>query len=655
MPTLLEARANDVVDAEMAWIVPQRMQPMAEWLVEHWRDRYGNRFNKTQVPWVTAPEGPCDAVDNPQYNEIWLQWAARTFKTTFGQAMLSRRAHQAPCMMMFATRNEELCKRVIRRYWHMLDNTPELKHHLPIERFRNATRVNFTHNTAEIIGTWAGSKSGLADESIPVGAANEVDKWEHASTSTEGDPLPRFLKRGGEWPDRKFLIESTPGEEGHSRVERGRLIGTNHRYMVPCPHCGYFQEIVFGNGKEPPGIFWDKPKSGVSELTLARKTAHYVCGNPGCHKRIHDVHQFEMSNRGVWVPEGCEVDHDRAMQARDLPQFDRSWLIGEPARDGNIYSSQLSVFHALFHGYGEMAVDFLRKREKEADRRQWLNEEAGLTWSRQRRTQKWRELYARICDRSLPPSVVPVWASMLTAAIDRQKDFFVWAVFAWGPGNRHHLVEYGDAESLEAIRAEILSHEYQHEDGEGGLRIAFTLVDNGYRPDSAVEEFCLQSVTQHGIHVWTCEGSEGRLKFDVEERQKPRAKPGHEPQPRDGMVFYAVDTWRTQEWIEKLLHARQLGDPGSGSIHAADVEQHQDLLEQLLNEELKVKQTATGHESRRWERVNSDIPNDYRDIWRYAFCAMLAERRGRAIPRRGEQPVVRRAVVTVEGGRKSEW
>ena len=99
---VIGSREYQLVGASFAAVVPKRMPPLAEWLVESYYDRRGNPFNASQVPWVTAPNGPCDAMDNPRFNEIWLQWAARTFKTTFGQAVMQRQSQYDPCLMMFA-------------------------------------------------------------------------------------------------------------------------------------------------------------------------------------------------------------------------------------------------------------------------------------------------------------------------------------------------------------------------------------------------------------------------------------------------------------------------------------------------------------------------------------------------------------------------
>lgn len=470
---------------------------MREWLVESYCDRRGAPFNEHQVPWVTAPNGPCDAIDNPQYNEIWLQWASRMFKTTLGQALMQRQSHYDPTLMMFATRNENLCKQVMRRHYETLDSSPLFRDVIPRPKVRNATTVDFPK--CRIVGTWAGSKSGLADESVLIGHANEVDKWEHPSTSEEGDPLPRFLKRGGEFPDRKFLVESTPSQKGSSRVERGLESGTNCRYWVPCPFCHKFQPLHFES------VEWD----GRSDTDKARDTAQYQCVH--CDKMIHDEYRYDMMNAGVWVHAGCTVDDDLAMHARELQQsepFNYRWMLGEPLHNTNIYSSQLSVFYALFHGWGDIAVDFLRKKSSIVDYRQWITEEKGETWilDNAMRELPWEELATKLVRPGAARGVVPEGFSLITIQFDRQSEEkhdkpIPYMVCAWDHERRCHIVDYdyvvGQEEILQVVR-----HRYEHADGGEAIRASRVLADSGFQPSRQRE--IIQAIKKTGVRAQLC-------------------------------------------------------------------------------------------------------------------------------------------------------
>ena len=613
----------DFVDLFKRSIVPIEIPLMRNWLCRSFYDRKGNRFNENQVPWVTAPNGPCDAMDNPRYNEIWLQWASRMFKTTFGQAVMQRQAQCDPSLMMFATRNENLCRQIIRRFYETLEVNPAFRDEIPTRKARNATTISFQR--CKIVGTWAGSKSGLADESIMVGHANEVDKWEHPTTSEEGDPLPRFLKRGGEFPNRKFVIESTPSQKGVSRVERGRENGTNCRYWVPCPFCEKFQPLEFTQ------IEWE----GRGNADMARRTSRYVCTY--CNKEALDEHRYLMVNHGVWVHAGCQVDHTKAKYARDIREtdggFEYPWMIGEPLHDSNIYSSQLSAFYALFQGWGDISVDFLRKRNSVVDFRQWITEEKGETWEPTQNVRElpWQELIERMVRPGTVRGMVPDGFSLVTVQFDRQSTEkhdkpFPYMVCAWDNKKRCHIVDYDYVVGLEEL-LQVVRHRYVHQDEGDAVSVARVLADSGFEPGRQLD-ICRNITAKLGVRAQLCKGSTVDLnKLYNEKPIKDRSS-----KMQNHWLIW-VDTLRSQDWAIRVLHRLNQDDPEGLSVYDAPLEEHEDLGRQLLNDE--------EDEKGKWNRIHKAEPNDYRDCLRYGKICMERETRSRA-PRRRVTPEVKR-------------
>lgn len=593
---------------------------MAEWLREFFYTPDGRAFDEFSVPWVTAPQGPCWAYDNPQFNLFWLQWAARMFKTNFGLSTMMRRMHLDPCDLMFATPDETNCKQVFGRWWRMICNCPALRDEAPIPRWQAKTHIELARSRC--YGGWPRGKSRLADKSLPAGVANEVDKWEHLSTSTEGDPLPRFLKRGAEYPDRKFVIESTPGTRGRSRVESGRLQSTNHAWHVPCPHCGKYQTLEFGNGTEPGGIHWDKLPNGASDRDLARRTAHYVCRH--CEGRVDDMHRPQMEGLGVWVPFGCEVDHERAMVARELPPDDTSWLRGEQAHGGNHYGSHISVFHALFHGFGNMAEEFLQKKARVQDLRQWTNEDKGETWEYISRQQTWETLGSRIVVE-VPRGRVPAEHSVVTIGVDKQEGYYVYTVCSWGAKQSGHVVEYGIAQDVNVLH-DLIRTKWQREGGEM-LKPLATMVDSGYRP-ADVHRFVMDAVAS-GLPVRACRGSNTRLAGYYQNKQNTSRASA------PGQWVTWVDTHSTQDWLDECLNSRTPLDAGGLSLFADSLAEHQDFLEQMLNDALVSDLDTANLVRERWQRIDPMVPNDYRDCVRYAFVGLMLV--ARRVPQRTGQ------------------
>lgn len=601
---------------------PRTNVSAADWLRVNFYDQAGNSFDETQVPWVTAPHGPCWAYDNPQFRQIWLQWAARMFKTNFGLGMLMRGMDTRPEETMFATPDETNCKGVFGRFWKMLEHCPRLRDQCPIPQRQSKTRIALRRSVCH--GAWPRGKSRLADKSIRIGHGNEIDKWTMESTTTEGDPLERFKKRGAEYPDRKFVLESTPSVRGKSNVEHGRLNSTNHRYQVPCPHCCKFQPLEFGDGTTPGGIFYDKTAAGESTVDLARRTAHYVCRH--CEGRIEDMHRPGMMLAGVWVPAGCEVDHERAMDARNLPPDDRSWLRGEPLSWGSDYGSQISVFYALFHGWGTIAADFVAKHKSPNKLRQWINEDKGETWE-PRRSKSTPEKVGERLASSIPRGVVPAWGKLLTVTIDQQAaegGFRLWAAIAHGHDWRAHVVDYGLAHTLEEVWNHVISRSWTHADGGNEMRAHAAAADSGW-DTKATYDFA----NRHPGFL-ACKGSNTDLS----------GRPYRLSRVQDGehtgqeLLTIATDYWETD--LQARLEDRRPDEPESLSI-CAGADRDMEFLEQLCNGTIGDKTDNRGNAKLLWVKKNDGAPNDFRDAVRYglALATCFVEENG-GFPARSE-------------------
>lgn len=599
---------------------------MADWLRENFRTDEGKAFDEFTVPWVTAPNGPCAAVDNVKYQTVWLQWAARMFKTQFGQSVQMMTADRAPCRMLFASTDETMVKRVFGRLWEMCEHCPPLRDHVPPERLRNKTHITLL-SKCDIHSGWPRGKSRLADLSIRVGHANEIDKWVVESTTTEGHPLARFRKRGDQYPDRKFILESTPGQKHKSAVEDGRLQSTNCRYEVPCPHCGKFQKLIMGDGEHPGGIFWEKDTGGRSTPEIAAKTAYYVCKH--CQQHIYDIHRPDMMNSGVWVHEGCTVDHEAALRAREFPPDDRSWMLGEPMRDGTDYGSQISAIYALFWGWGQIAARFLQSKRRTQNLRQFINEDLGETWEVSER----KDGPEQICQRMVVPrerGQVPQEYPLLTIGIDKQKDHYVYVVKAWGAESRSHTVDYGEcwgkgdgSGGLAELRA-VLQREWPVQGGRPAIRIRQGLIDSGHYPKD-VARF-VADCKRSGVNLLACKGSSAQLNamFRKSVQGRDSAMPGQ--------VLVLVDTSETQNWMEDVLYRLSPSDPWGMSIFAGSYFDHENYIAQLLNDAPMDALDARGNIKVTWDRVNPHDPNDYRDCERYALAASMVIRPERLAP-----------------------
>ncbi len=104
------------------------------------------------------------------------------------------------------------------------------------------------------------SPAGLASRPVRYLLMDEIDRWE-ASAGAEGDPR-RWPSRGRRtfW-NRKIVMVSSP-TRGASRIEQAWLESDQREYHVPCPHCGQYQRLIWGQVEWPDG----KPRGSAIPL-----------------------------------------------------------------------------------------------------------------------------------------------------------------------------------------------------------------------------------------------------------------------------------------------------------------------------------------------------------------------------------------------------
>jgi phage terminase large subunit GpA-like protein len=588
-----------------------------EWFRENIFAANKSPYSHSAYPHIGAPGGPCDALDDPRVKTIWLQWASRLGKTFFGQCALMYFAATNPSPMMLASESENLAVQVTSRTYQMLEECSPLKDQLRPAYKRKQNQIDF--DNCKVYVAWARSVGTLADKAVRFGHANEIDKWEHQSTSKEADPLKLFDDRFKEFPSHKRIKESTPTVKGKSRVERGRIGSTNCRFYVPCPNCGHYQTLRMDRMK------WDHDEGGRSSRDLSRRTAAYHCES--CDKSIVDERRGIMLRRGVWCPEGATVNSERAAELFDdnsrvtsgykwTGWRNAKWIEGTPSHDDADAGYQLSSLYALTLGWGDVAAEFVEVKDRPQLLRNFINQWMGETWELANRKQTWEKLGERIIAANQERYTLPEWASLVTVGCDRQIDKFVYVVDAWGPDRRSTTIDYGEAENLGDIRERVISKFYPHVNG-------FTLIDSGYKP-LGVHEFCIECL-QSGLQVWPCKGSATALnaEYQMSTLGKNTAMPG--------MKLFHIDTIRTQTWLDNQIHSLTKDDPTGTSVFNGPLAAHQDFLEQLLNDAAILDLDKHNNDREAWERISTDIPNDFRDCKRYAYVAMLIATRGAAI------------------------
>lgn len=632
-----EGEAPATNDASFLWGALRSFTPRRDWLTIDWfrakivTDQK-RAYDHESYPHIGAPGGPADEFDNPYCRSIALQWATRLGKTFFGQAAVIRTADTDPAQMLFVSANEKLAIEVTKRTYKMLRARAELAGLLlKCEADQKQDLIEF--NECEMFVGWARSAATLADKNIKVGHANELDEWEHPSTSKDGDPQELFTDRFKDYQShRKVIFESVPKVRGVSRIEALRKQGTNCRLSVPCPKCKRYQTLEFGTGL-PYGVKWEKDENDNHTLELASRTAHYICRH--CAKKIDDHDRPWMIRRGVWCPEGAEVidkvalkitEHELRRPIGGKRSYVWSgwksapWIKGRAVRDGEEASYQLSSLYALSLRWGDLAKEFVKCHKKPQKLRNFVNQWLGETWEASRSKTDPEKVGERL-NNTLPRGVVPVWGRFLTVAVDRQQrdgGFVVYEVMAHGPSEsgsgepRAAVIDFGERSKLVDLWEDVIRRKYEHADGGPPLIPEITLIDSGWDTKHTYS-FC-------NAHPGTLaiKGSDSlqELPYQLKVLEAKNIRTGADGQR---LLHIATDFW--EEDLQDRLDAKLPGEEGCLELceHAA---RHEEFLKQLCNGTLGLKVDRRGSERKLWiKKDGEDSSNDHRDTTRYNLCA----------------------------------
>jgi len=138
------------------------------------------------------------------------------------------------------------------------------------------------------------SAAGMRSDSVRVVVADEVDGVPKLLTTGEGYFMKVLEGRMKAWNERKkFLAFSTPTTFERSVIYQEYLIGDQRKFHVPCPRCGAYQEIEWGNEGTTHGMKGEK-KAGILD------NVYYVCAH--CREPIKQEEKRFLLQNGKWEP-----------------------------------------------------------------------------------------------------------------------------------------------------------------------------------------------------------------------------------------------------------------------------------------------------------------------------------------------------------------
>ena len=485
--------------------------------------------------------------------------------TTAMENMIGSLIDQDPAPTMVVYPSDDLAESTSEtRLVPMIKSNPDM-----CEKFREyeSKKLSLKFRDMWLYLTGANSPASLSSKPIKNLFLDEVDKFPGASKK-EADPVSLAKERTKTFFNRKIFMASTPTlKTGHIWKEKEAAEAEKH-YFVPCPHCGEFIELVFGQIKWPS-------KDDVPENTDRAEMAAYVCQACGCV--ITDQDKGKMLAGGQWRI---------VRQSSSHPKSVAFWM---------------NTLYSPFTRFSDIAREFMRSKDDPDLFHNFVNSWLAEPWE----DTKLKTNAGMVAERQTdtPEWVLPPWTKLITGGVDVQENCLYWTIRAWGDYMTSQNVAHGQATSMQEVER-IMNTEFTLPGGGDKLVISLALVDSGDQTD-AVYEFCLIN------SEWAlpCKGTptmQSHYRLSTVNKAGSKAY---------GMTLVLVDGGKYKDMIAGRM--RKPNGTGSWMVYQGC---DQEYAEQVTAEH-KITERTGGKEAQRWVLKTSHADNHYLDCEVYAAAA----------------------------------
>ena len=403
------------------------------------------------------------------------------------------------------------------------------------------------------------SPAGLRMRPIRILLADDIDAYP-ASAGSEGDPVKLASARTKAFPNRVIFMASKPTIAGLSRIGWHWDRSTQNRYQVPCPKCGEFQALTWGQVRYQD----DDPAS-----------AAYECR--GCRYHWTENERKAALAWGKWKAEKPKARY-------------RGYHI--------------SALYSVWEHLAAVVERFIEAKDSPELLKTWTNEDLGECYELE--TEKIEPNLLHATHREEYPDALPADVLVITAGVDIQKDRIELEIVGWTEAFESWSLAYhvlwGDVrykqvwqELNETLRAEWLTP------GGQAMRITAAGVDTGAFTDEAYL-FCRG---KFGRRVYALKGvwGQGPVVANISRRNRHK------------VLLHSIHV----DPLKERLHDRlSIVAPGPGYCHFPR-EYQIEYFEQLTAEHPVIR-VHSGQPVVRWER--SQRRNEALDCRIYAMAAL---------------------------------
>ncbi len=402
-----------------------------------------------------------DSLGDPECVEILVMKAAQVGMTEVSRNAMGFWIDQDPGPALLVMPTEADAKEVLdERVQPMIRETKCLSLHA-LNAARPFSRRRIMLDNMDIHVAWAGSPGSLARRPVRYLVLDEIDKYPLFS-GKEADPISLGKKRLTTFGHRaKCAAFSTPTTRNGPTWKMWEATPTKKHYHMPCPHCGVFSPPSFQQVKWPKDLEGDK--HAQAEAIERDNLAWYECVS--CGKKMLEKHKASMLAGGKWVAENQSID--------------KKGKITGPPTDARRRAYHIPGLLSPWISFSQLASEWLNAIGDDALMMDFRNSRLGETYEVQAVSMRTSEFADKIkCGYTR--GIVPLWAGMVLATADTQKDHFVYAIRAHGYGWKSRLIDHGKCFTFEELRTKCLDTPFPMEDP--GMAHAFPfrlMIDSG--------------------------------------------------------------------------------------------------------------------------------------------------------------------------------
>jgi len=241
----------------------------------------------------------CMSPDSP-IQHVVLMKGAQLGATASAENVIAYWIDENPAEILFISATEGLLEKwVVKRLEPLIDSC-QFRH--KIRANTNNPKVRRTGDkmySKEFIGgaldmASAQSAPGLRSDSKRILIRDEIDGAPAHLKTGEGNWLDVSYARTAAWGQRKKIYDfSTPTTDAESLIKQQYEAGDQRKFEVPCPYCGAYQVLEWGNDKTNYGIKAVRKDGRLIEV-------YYMCKH--CQEPIKNHHKTAMLGAGNWLP-----------------------------------------------------------------------------------------------------------------------------------------------------------------------------------------------------------------------------------------------------------------------------------------------------------------------------------------------------------------